>query len=251
VIGGLLIAPGGWLALAAGLVLSGTRRPGREPAHRSTRQGAVRNRLLTPRRLPFVAGTLAALALATLGGTVGLVAALPAGAGLAIVLRKVTVGSTPPDARSIAFVLDLVASSLSAGAPPDQAIAGVAVAVEQFGSPSHAAVVEPLQRVGRLLQLGTDPVQAWTALDAIAGYGPVTAAGRRCAHSGARLAGALSAAAQECRASQQSQAIARTERVGVLSLLPLGLCFLPAFVCIGVVPVVAGIAGDVLGGMPT
>ncbi|NBP84010.1 MAG: type II secretion system F family protein, partial [Mycobacteriaceae bacterium] len=26
---------------------------------------------------------------------------------------------------------------------------------------------------------------------------------------------------------------------------PLGLCFLPAFVCLGVVPVVAGLAGDV------
>ena len=27
---------------------------------------------------------------------------------------------------------------------------------------------------------------------------------------------------------------------------PLGLCFLPAFVCLGIVPVVAGLAGDVL-----
>jgi hypothetical protein len=30
-------------------------------------------------------------------------------------------------------------------------------------------------------------------------------------------------------------------------LAPLGLCFLPAFVCLGVVPLVIGIAGDVLG----
>lgn len=28
---------------------------------------------------------------------------------------------------------------------------------------------------------------------------------------------------------------------------PLGLCYLPAFVCLGIVPVVAGLAGDVLG----
>ena len=27
---------------------------------------------------------------------------------------------------------------------------------------------------------------------------------------------------------------------------PLGLCFLPAFVCLGIIPVVAGLAGDVL-----
>ncbi|HTY29142.1 MAG TPA: type II secretion system F family protein, partial [Mycobacterium sp.] len=28
---------------------------------------------------------------------------------------------------------------------------------------------------------------------------------------------------------------------------PLGLCFLPAFVCLGIVPVVAGLADDVFG----
>jgi pilus assembly protein TadC len=189
--------------------------------------------------------------IAVLGGTVGLVAALPSGAMVVLALRGKATGKTRADPRSIAFVLDLIACSLSAGAPPERAIAGVADAVEQFGSPEHWAVVQPLQRVGRLLQLGTDPVQAWTALDAVAGYGTVAAAGRRCASSGARLAAALSAAAVECRATQRSQAVARAERVGVLSLLPLGLCFLPAFVCIGVAPVVAGIAGDVLAGVPT
>jgi hypothetical protein len=28
---------------------------------------------------------------------------------------------------------------------------------------------------------------------------------------------------------------------------PLGLCFLPAFVCLGLIPVIAGLATDVLG----
>jgi pilus assembly protein TadC len=37
------------------------------------------------------------------------------------------------------------------------------------------------------------------------------------------------------------------QRAGVRVLAPLGLCFLPAFVCLGVVPLVIGIAGDVLG----
>ena len=34
-------------------------------------------------------------------------------------------------------------------------------------------------------------------------------------------------------------------RAGVWVLAPLGLCFLPAFVCLGVVPLVLGIAGQV------
>jgi hypothetical protein len=32
----------------------------------------------------------------------------------------------------------------------------------------------------------------------------------------------------------------------VLVAGPLGLCHLPAFVCLGIVPIVAGLAGDVL-----
>jgi hypothetical protein len=33
-------------------------------------------------------------------------------------------------------------------------------------------------------------------------------------------------------------------------MAPLGLCFLPAFVCLGVVPVVVGIAKGVFGALP-
>ncbi len=38
------------------------------------------------------------------------------------------------------------------------------------------------------------------------------------------------------------------ERAGVLIAGPLGLCFLPAFLCLGIVPVVLGLAGRLLGG---
>jgi pilus assembly protein TadC len=41
--------------------------------------------------------------------------------------------------------------------------------------------------------------------------------------------------------------VAAAERAGVLIAGPLGLCFLPAFVCLGIVPVVAGLAGEVFG----
>jgi hypothetical protein len=37
-------------------------------------------------------------------------------------------------------------------------------------------------------------------------------------------------------------------RVGVLVVAPLGLCFLPAFVLLGVVPVVLGLTGPLLAG---
>jgi len=50
------------------------------------------------------------------------------------------------------------------------------------------------------------------------------------------------------RASAEDAAAAEAERAGVLVSGPLGLCFLPAFVCLGIVPVVIGLASTVLGG---
>ena len=40
---------------------------------------------------------------------------------------------------------------------------------------------------------------------------------------------------------------AAAQRASLLIAGPLGLCYLPTFLCLGIVPVVAGLAGDVLG----
>jgi hypothetical protein len=50
----------------------------------------------------------------------------------------------------------------------------------------------------------------------------------------------------QCRQDVAHMAAATAERAAVLIAGPLGLCFLPAFVCLGIVPVVAGLAGDLL-----
>jgi pilus assembly protein TadC len=187
---------------------------------------------------------------AVLGGWAGALVAVVLGVGSAWLLRRLPAAGRPePSApRSIAFVLDLMAS---AGSPPELAIAGVASAVYEHGDAGLRTAVEPLHRVGRLLQFGTEPAMAWNSLQPVAGYGRVADAGRRCASSGARLAGALSAAAAELRERHQAEALTRAERVGVWSLLPLGFCFLPAFVCLGVIPVILGVAGQVLSSVPT
>ena len=51
--------------------------------------------------------------------------------------------------------------------------------------------------------------------------------------------------AEQSRQDATHAAAAAAERASVLIAGPLGLCFLPAFVCLGVVPVVAGLAGAV------
>jgi pilus assembly protein TadC len=153
----------------------------------------------------------------------------------------------PPEPRTVAFVLDLLAAALSTGAPVDSAIAGVAEAVDERGGPSLRQAAQPVGRVGRLLRLGAEPATAWSGLDAVPGMWQVSAAGRRCAHSGARLAAVLVEVAGDLRAQHRTRAVAHAERTGVWALLPLGCCFLPAFLCLGVLPVMLGVAGQVLG----
>ena len=69
---------------------------------------------------------------------------------------------------------------------------------------------------------------------------------RRSAASGAALAQGVADLADQSRHDAASAADARAQRASVLIAGPLGLCYLPAFVCLGIVPIVAGLAGDVL-----
>ncbi|MYV62254.1 type II secretion protein F, partial [Streptomyces sp. SID4931] len=52
--------------------------------------------------------------------------------------------------------------------------------------------------------------------------------------------------AASIRAERAAAAVARAQRAGVLITAPVGLCFLPAFLAVGVAPVIIGLAGDLL-----
>lgn len=54
--------------------------------------------------------------------------------------------------------------------------------------------------------------------------------------------------AAEARADWARTATERARRAAVMVTAPVGLCFLPAFIAVGVAPVVIGLAGGVLGG---
>ena len=72
---------------------------------------------------------------------------------------------------------------------------------------------------------------------------------RRSARAGSALSAQVGELAAETRRRAHDEALARAERAGVLVSGPLGLCFLPAFVCLGIVPVVIGLAGSTLSGL--
>lgn len=151
----------------------------------------------------------------------------------------------PPDPLAVASSLDVLAVCLAAG----MAVSSAAAAVAPSAPPTLAAV---LRRAADLLALGADPVVAWSFPPELppgqgdAELDALLRLARRSASSGAALAGGVAELADQCRADAAHAAAAAAERAGVLIAGPLGLCFLPAFVCLGVVPVVAGLAGEVL-----
>ena len=135
------------------------------------------------------------------------------------------------------LVLDQIGTGLSAGQPLEVALAGAApVQLPWLG--------EQLRQVSGLLRLGAEPAQAWAALGAEPRLRSLATVAMRSSSSGIRLAARFRELAAELRATARSTATARAERVAVWVIAPLGLCFLPAFVCLGIVPVVIGIASS-------
>ena len=146
-----------------------------------------------------------------------------------------------PDPLAVASSLDVLSVCLAAG----MAVSTAAAATASSAPPTLALV---LRRASDLLALGADPAVAWSAPDgsADAQIDALLRLARRSSVSGAALADAVSGLAAQCRQDAVHTATATAERAGVLIAGPLGLCFLPAFVCLGVVPVIAGLAGDFL-----
>ncbi|WP_084143259.1 type II secretion system F family protein [Amycolatopsis taiwanensis] len=139
------------------------------------------------------------------------------------------------DSPRLAATWDLLAACLRAGLPVPTAIRAV---IADLSGPEADA----LKAVAGLLALGADPAEAWAPARACTGTAQLARAAQRTARSGTALAEVAEELAGEVRSSSVDQAEARAQRAAVLIAGPLGLCFLPAFLCLGVVPVVLGLA---------
>jgi pilus assembly protein TadC len=213
-----------------------------------------------PRAAPIVTGRAAVriptpvVACGVAGVALALALPLPAGpaAGAAVALAgpRLLARLEPRSVREqrarltadLPLVLDLLASCLAGGAALPQAAAAVAAAV-----PGPAG--QRLAAVSASLAVGSPAPEAWAALAAGSAEDPLAPAARalaRAADGGAPVAAAVSRLAAEARAEAASSGEQAARRVGVLVVAPLGLCFLPAFVLLGVVPVVIGLAGPLL-----
>ena len=211
-------APAGW-------------RAGAEPSDRWRRY-----RLL-------LAGLAGAGTASVLGGPVGWVA----GAGAGALLWRAVGRLEPAAARraredaaaQLPVLVDLLAAALAAGAPTDSAVSAVCEAW-----PGAAAA--RLGRARSALALGVDPVAVWDEVAGDAALAPLGRALARAAGSGAPVADAVARLADELGDSLRAGVEDRARTVGVRAAVPLGLCLLPAFVLLGIVPVAAGLVGGLL-----
>lgn len=127
--------------------------------------------------------------------------------------------------------LDLVVAAVDAGRPTTTTLALVADAV-------GGALGERLEAVAVRIEVG-DPATVWRELADDPVLAPLARALARAARSGTSVHRSLLRSADDLRSSARAEALERARSVGVRTAAPLGACFLPAFLLVGVVPTVA------------
>ena len=88
---------------------------------------------------------------------------------------------------------------------------------------------------------GAEPEAAWSALALDEATAPLAAAVIRASRTGAPAATTVGRAARELRDAAADVLAAEVRAVGVRATAPLALCFLPAFVFLGVLPTALGL----------
>ncbi|HZM84008.1 MAG TPA: type II secretion system F family protein [Candidatus Limnocylindrales bacterium] len=146
---------------------------------------------------------------------------------------------TDPLHAELAVASDLMAAALRAGSPVPSAVLHVGDVLE---GPLSAS----LTQIGRELAAGVSPKQAWQRIGRLDAARRLTNAAQRTSESGAAMSGALTRCADDLRVDAAHERQARVQRASVLLMLPLGLCFLPAFLLAGLVPVVLAVISEVL-----
>lgn len=135
--------------------------------------------------------------------------------------------------RDLPLAVDLLAACSLAGRPVEQSLELVSRSV---GGALRARLRPTIAR----LTLGADPVPEWRRLAADPELATLARVLTRSLESGAPLGESLARLADDCRRARRTETQVRARAVGVKAAGPLALCFLPAFMLIGVVPTVAG-----------
>lgn len=231
----------GWLAVLAATLAASLIPPVRSrlpDPHPPTAVAGVDERGLLHRYRVVWCVLAGCGAFAFLGGPAGPVAAV----GAAVVTWVVVGRSEPPVVRrrreavrrDLPHLVELFAATLRSGASPGAGIAVVCAAL-----PGPAA--DRLSGVAARLSLGLDPVAVWSALEGDPELGRLGRAMARAQSTGAPVVASVERLADDLARAGRAEAEERARTVGVRAALPLGLCLLPAFLLVGIVPLVVAL----------
>ncbi|MBB5787595.1 type II secretion system F family protein [Jiangella mangrovi] len=171
-----------------------------------------------------------------LEGVLGLVAGAGVGVAAWYGLGRLEPASRRRDRERVVAMLplaaDLLAAALAAGGPPTVAAETVGAAI---GGPLGRALVD----AAAAASVGVEPGRAWSDLAADPAVRPLARALTAALTRGTSPSPVLTRVAADARDAARWSGEARARSLGARAAAPLGLCFLPAFVLVGVVPIVA------------
>lgn len=142
-------------------------------------------------------------------------------------------GAAPVDT---ALVLELLAAQLRAGLAPLAAL----------GSLAEALNSRPLHTVCQRLQMGSGWGNAWSG-SAAGTFGELRDALAPAYTGGAPSTALLLSLADAHRLSERRAAERAAGKLSVALVVPLGLCSLPAFICLGIVPILISLLPTLTG----
>lgn len=136
-----------------------------------------------------------------------------------------------------ALMMDLMAAMLAAGLSVDRSLDVLARSCSPPGSVALIAVKTALD-------LGASWEAAWATAPDRRSENAVSELGnalRFAGTTGAPSAAVVTAHAAQFRRRKNREAEQRAAALGVRLVVPLGLCSLPAFVCLGIIPILVGL----------
>lgn len=194
------------------------------------------------RRSRIVAGVATGLIVVmAMPGLIGWSLALLLGATAAWAMRWAEPRASAQERHRLALQLphslDLLAAVLAAGLPLRSAVDMVATVAE-------APTATLLRDVCAQVDIGIPESRAWRSLIDHPVWGGVARDIARSSDSGTALAQVLSVHARDARSRRRLLLQGQAHRAGVHAVLPLVCCYLPAFILVGVVPIIAGSLGQ-------
>ncbi|KRB76175.1 type II secretion system protein [Nocardioides sp. Root190] len=179
---------------------------------------------------------------ALVGGPLALPAGLASAIGIAVLAGRLEPGAVRQRReevrRDLPHVVTLLAAALQSGA-------GTPDAVDLVCRALPGAAADRLVPVSARLRLGGDPAQIWGALGADPGLAPLGRTLARSHRTGSPVVAAVEGLADELARRGRAEVEDRARAVGVRAAVPLGLCLLPSFLLLGIVPLAVSLASQV------